>query len=506
MAAFFSKDEISSPTANPFDDNTLVVLSLLALGSLALIYAIFSRPGSGEDIAVLPFLAALAIISAHASLKSPYLVFKILVFLVVFQNIVLIVLSNFFSSAGIFSLMIAKDLFAVVALVIFLSRTSWKQFRFTRVDYLALAFLALNIFYLFFFHSQSIFVRLVSFKENVMLYLLFFLGRTLPLDDEKFHKSVKLIINAGIFVALFGFLERFFLGDQFWIGLGIHELAKDQKVYDVFRFEAFGKEIASPMFYFVGNLSLRRLASISAQPPLTSHFLALPFLILFFSPSMFSSDRVKVFLARFSIGLAILLTIGRAGILIVGIGIILAYWKKSWRKGAALVILLVFGVLAVNMLSSVFNLQYGIFSLQHGGGRHLAGLVMAMASLNHPFGHGLASGGDYASWYGDEEIREISTWESYVGSLGYQMGLIGLGLFLMICLSLFYLLFVKKQKFAPPSQQKFNQAVGAAVLGMMVAAFFSAAASGFQSSGFYFVYAGLCLSRLAQARGKALVA
>lgn len=480
--------------AKIINEDTITIIIIFVISSSAILYSIFNKPDISEDLSVIPFLVGIVIISAFASLRSPYLMFKILLFLIVFQNFSLIILSNFLDSTAIFSLMICKDVCAFAALIVYFMKYKFRKIKITAIDFLIIAFISMNVLYLFFFHSSNLFAQLVSLKENIMLYIFYFLGRYLPLGQNQLNKTVKVLINFSIFIAVFGFIERFFLGDQFWISLGIHELARDQKVFDIFLFGEYGKEIASPMFYFVGNLSLRRMASIFAQPPLTAHFLALPFLILLFHPKIYTKDKIKIQITMMLIGLAIVLTIGRGGILIVLIGIIFKYFKKSHRKTALAIILLLLLIFGVNSMSHYFNLEYGIFTLKHGGGRHVGGLMMALASLTYPFGHGLASGGEKASWYGNEEARYMSYWESYVGSLGYQMGILGLVLFISINLLIFFRLFFKRHDTLPDPQEKFNIAIATAIFGLLVTSFFTSASVGVQSSGFYLLYAGLCIS------------
>lgn len=467
--------------------DAIVLVHLLLVGAIPLVGAVLAGANPGTAVVILPYALAIAASAIFAASRSCYYVFKMLLLLVVFQELGLIVLSNSLGTSEIRFLTLGKDIFAISALATLVLRGRFRRIRWHAADWLALGFILLNgLYFLRSLGSVSLFALALALKQNSMLCLLYFLGRLLFLSENDQRKSVSLLVKISLFIALFGFVERFLLGDDFWIAIGIHQLARDRGVYDVFLRSKF-EGLAGAMFYLVGNLSMRRLASLSAQPPLTAYFLALPLTILFFVPDLYSKDRLKASIATMVIGIALLLTLGRGGLLIAALAFLAKYWKKNSLKFAGIVALLLLLYFGSSQVQYIFG---------YGGGRHLGGLQNALVILQgKPLGYGLGTGGNYAAWFGDSGASSLQ-WESYIGALGYQMGIIGLVVFTLLFTSLFYMLYWQSHPQVPLVWQRLSAAVGVAVLGLLGASLFAEAAVGFLSSGFYLIFAGMMVSQI----------
>src|SRR4029434_970118 len=72
----------------------------------------------------------------------------------------------------------------------------------------------------------------------------------------------------------------------------------------------------------------------------------------------------------------------------------------------------------------VVLISFALFDPEGGSAtRHLEGLADVASALDAPLGHGLGSSGQKAVLYAGEVDEKIS--ESYLGGLGYQMGIVG---------------------------------------------------------------------------------
>jgi len=469
------------------------------IGVFPILTAILIDPAGVKGFMfVIPWLLMVVTVGVLLSIWSPDYVWKVLLWLILFQEISLMILANFFGGDVTTALNLSKDLFALSVLSVLLLKPNLR-IRVTFIDTLAVAFIGLNVFsFLFSLGKTPLFALGTAFKQNIMPYCLFLIGRLLPMPFEAQPKLVRLLINAGFFVAVFGLLERFLLGDRFWIWLGIYELAKNEGVFGLFNLlQGYGATRAPTIFYFMGDPSLRRLASIFGQPPLTSYFLALPLIILLFVSPLYAYGKVKTKVLIATIGATLVLTVGRGGEIIGGIGVMMLFLKRNKLLFA------ITGMIFLVMFSLSSDLRY-MFSFEAIRFRHLKGLLNGLAvALETPFGHGVGSGGNYANWYGLQSQGGVVQ-ESYVGSLGYQLGIVGLGMYALFRLLLFYrLYFFKTEARLPLFYSQFSQAIGVATLGAFVASFLAEAAVGFLSTGLYMLCAGMALRNiLLQTSGK----
>lgn len=466
---------------------TILIVALFFISIIPILSAIPINFAHNYAIVAVPWLIAVAASGIFVTIKSPYFVWKILLWLVLFQEISLMILANYFGDPVTTVLNLSKDIFALSVLFVLLLNPSLR-IRITFIDLLAFGFIGLNgLSFIFSFGKTSTFALAASFKQNVMPSFLFLIGRSLPISLRHQINVVRLLVKVGLIVAIFGLVERFILGDGFWLWLGIHELAKNEGVYDLFGLvRGSGIDRLPVIFYFMGDPSLRRLASIFGQPPVASYFLALPFVILLFVSPPYAYSKSKARIAILAIGASLALTIGRGGIIIGGLGLATNYLKRNILKfvGISLLFLILF------LISSDARRVFSFDSIRN---RHLKGLLNGVAiAQEEPLGRGLGSGGNYANWYGQRTEGGVVQ-ESYVGALGFQLGIVGLSIYSLLYLLLFYQLYVRDDSKLPIFHRQFSQAIGTAVLGVFIASFFAEAAIGFLSTGFYMLCAGMAL-------------
>ena len=464
---------------------TVLIVALFFVSLIPILIAIPINSAHNYVMVAVPWLIVVMASGVFVTIKSPYYVWKVLLWLVLVQEISLMILANYFGNFVTTALNLSKDIFALSVLFILLLNPRLR-IRITFVDMLALGLVGLNgLSFILSFGKTTQFALIATFKQNVMPACLFFIGRLLPISLKRQIGVVRLLISAGLIVAILGFIERFILDDSFWIWLGIHELAKNEGVYGLFALvPGVGINRLPVIFYFMGNPSLRRLASIFGQPPVASYFLTLPFVILLFVPPPYAYSKSKARLSILAIGVSLALTIGRGGIIIGGLGLTMKYLKRNVLKFIGTILLLLIFLL---ILPDVRN----AFSLDSIRNRHLKGLLNGVAiAQKEPLGRGLGSGGNYANWY-EQGTEGGAIQESYVGALSFQLGLVGLTIYSLFYFLLFYRLYFRSDSKLPMFHRQFGQAIGTAILGVFVASFFAEAAVGFLSTGFYMLCAGM---------------
>ncbi|MEZ4485091.1 MAG: hypothetical protein R2864_11040 [Syntrophotaleaceae bacterium] len=300
------------------------------------------------------------------------------------------------------------------------------------VDWAAVLFFACHFFY-FFKSSSGIFSRVVSFREGFMVVAFYAIGRLLPLSKEKMPNYFKSILLLALPVCLFGFIERFCFGGGTWRVIG-------SEAYMIAKFGADNPGtitldgIPLQWFTYVGMDPVRRMVATIGDSTSLSRFLSLPVLILVYF-RLFKKNSIIAGPISFSLflvfGTSLVLSLGRGGQLISMGGIFLLYLVKYPRLTVAGGIPLVV----------VVFLKTALFDIQSGSAiRHMAGLVSGIASLlRNPLGHGLGASGQMAVLYGASIEEKVS--ESYLGSLGYQMGLPGVLAYLLFGFAALWTLF-----------------------------------------------------------------
>lgn len=294
--------------------------------------------------------------------------------------------------------------------------------------------------------------------------ILILYGRCIRLKEYEVTEYLKFIVKLGVFQAVFGMIELFLLGDNFWLSLNISKLF-ETKGFTRWAFDGLPGNYYSADFYHIIGRSIRRLVGITTDPLLTAHYIALCIVILLYTK--IESNSFVRYIELLVMSIAVLLTLSKGAILIIGI----AYIYKLWVYNRKLSYL----ALAAGLVSVVVVVRSNIFRTV---AIHLAGLITGISSLSL-FGGGIGTAGNLASLSGTSS----TSGESFFGMILGQMGIIGLLVFV-------WMIFKMGKQIVKKDQNNYKYAFAAYVLAVMVEAIVSESAINFVGSGCAFIVLG----------------
>ena len=293
--------------------------------------------------------------------------------------------------------------------------------RFICADWLALALIVLVAIY---FMGGVVLganprPAIVYARRFASLPALYLTGRLLLASPQQFWKALRTFVLVAVTVAAFGILEWFVLGDRFWTDV-VHIGSLTNLLSD----EGFGSPNArlvhgmpANWFSYLNGVPVRRLVSTFLEPTGLAMTLALATGIAAFAfpwPNTALRARLAVV---FLLGVALLLTIGKAGYVLAFIIVCGVVFRTTRRT--AFVAIFAIGVLVAAML-----LLSPLFPLGDNVARHIRGLTSGILYLLHsPFGVGLGTTG---FWGERPSVGSDST----VGVIASQIGFLGAGLWL----------------------------------------------------------------------------
>ena len=207
------------------------------------------------------------------------------------------------------------------------------------------------------------------------------------------------------------------------------------------------------------------MVSFLADPLLSAHFMAFSFVLLLYGKNI-QQNKLKRQMQLIILGIAILLTLSKGAILIVGISIYF-YIRNKYKVFSYFVFLICLGLVVVIIKKDVFD------SMQF----HINGLTSSVRLL----GTGLGTAGNFAAYAGE---KTTGAGESYLGAIMAQVGGIALCLFLASFVKIFKVI------------QKNNntimaKAIVAYIIASLVESSISESAISYVGNGISFVFIGM---------------
>lgn len=284
------------------------------------------------------------------------------------------------------------------------------------VDCLAVAF-GLIILVAFVVSPAPMMERLVYARRLVLLPLVYGVARLLPWDLGSLRAVTRMVILAALAVALFGFMERFVAEGLIW-----REWIPAAYYYHLSSLAGLTAQgsdfplLGLPVTFwdFTAGLPERRLVSTFLEATTLSSFLALGAVVAVATvrPLAWGITVGGV------IGLAGYLTLGKAGWLIMalGVGYVLVATRvqrvrePAWLGSMAVAVIISLAIISIFLEAS---------GSTTGALAHFEGLRQGIrAVLDAPLGHGLGIGGNFGS-------GTVAA-ESTFGVIMVQIGLVGL--------------------------------------------------------------------------------
>lgn len=333
-------------------------------------------------------------------------------------------------------------------------------------------------------------LRVAGMRSLAILPCLYLLGRWLasPRVDAVMIRDT--MIRVAIVFAVFGLLEAFVLPRTFWLGLGHEEyyLAKEGRPIQ-------GTLYLNMYFWDLG-LPVRRVASLTGDPLLSSYTLAFGAALLLAWMLALGRLRVGHLVALAVLGVTTL-TFSRGALLTLLIaGAVLAVSARRPQIFAAVVGGMFFSLVAVVAL--VGDLLLNLIT----GASHVQGLQSGLlAGLTHPFGVGLGLSGNLVfNLLSGIEGEFVAGGDSFVGSASTQIGVVGLvllyGILLLICVDL-YAKSVRLRASAGPRVAWTYAATAGVLAGLLVTSTVNESGYSFTAAGLIFLASGILAARAA---------
>ena len=410
--------------------------------------------------------------------KKPNLIVYTLIILCIFQNILAIVIAQKFGGTLMQGLILIKELLTYSALIIaFIFNI--KKIKIISVDLFAFIFTVILSIYLIFPNDVSIFLKLVQFRQIITPIILYLLGRLLLINCTKFNKLLKFTVNLSVVTVIFGFIECFFLGDNFWTSLGIGSYLS-YKGMDRYAFGLNGLpgNFYTFDYYSIIGIPLRRMVSFIADPTLLGQFLVLPICILLFTKIINGKKRILYIII---LCLGLFLTLSKGGLFSLLIAFTYKLLKSKYRVlGQILLIITAFITYFILNNASMFS------SLP----AHISGLANNFKiAFYNPLGLGLGKSGNFSKLYSMQD--DISSGESFIGVILGQLGV----LTVIYILFLVYLIKNLKVKAITDINTKNIFIVfQATLIGTITSSFISESAISFISTGILFLFSGILVT------------
>jgi len=418
-------------------------------------------------------------------------------------------------------------------------------------DLAAIAFLGLLVIH-FLADPGTSSPQLTYLRRFAAPAILYLGGRLLVPSRPEFREGLRLVLVVAVGVALFGIVERFFLGLSFW-----------REGVDAATF--YGRQVEAGLFpdgwvvlfhgvpdgIFIAlplEVPVRRLVSTYLEPTTLGAFLGFATLLLLLAPGLAGGDGAASRRWRLAAGggglflaFAVAATISRGAMITVlaggGLFVLvrlvsrrrLVSWRGAYVVAVPAVALLALGVvlttvddvparervrdaLASGVVSGVPDEaappvgavptgESGLpeitvhppGSTAEGAGTHFRGLTSGLREMvDQPLGAGLGAAGGWSA--APEAGRESS-----VGTVAAQLGLPGFILFLAFYLGLVASLVAASARSEGGPAGDIALALAGALFGLFIVSWFSESASGLLGNAFYFLFAGWALALAAPA-------
>lgn len=403
---------------------------------------------------------------------------------IVFQNIILIILSPFTtgSEQTIFSL-IKEGMLYQICIVSFL--IGMKKIKITLID------LLFGIYFVFLIKNLLISpaefsLRLISFRQSMIPILGYYVGKCLIGKKYSIRPILSFIVTMAVFISLFGIVEMTLLNDKFWINIGFHNFLINKQGELISLYNGVTRNFYTWDF---GN-AVRRFVSITCDPLASAHLVYLGFLIIVtktvdyknIKRYYYKATYNKYFLYAILFFICCILSFSKAIYIFMGLTILIITYSKTKNKMIKNIVRLI-AIVGIIVVTLTIAVHYGNNSVKTSITNHIDGLISGFENASI-LGNGFGIAGVMAKTLGG---TDITTSESYIGTLAQQIGYIGIIFFIIINIRLFMGLY-RKYKI---SKDNFTLLCIVLSLGLLVEMFFSESSVSIMGTSIYFILIGI---------------
>lgn len=384
---------------------------------------------------------------------------KFLTIVLMMQNILSLFSSNVLSGQLAQLMILYKDII-LWGVVILYALSSLK----IKISIVPLLLFGLYIFTELFQGAVDVYTKLVCFRQLVTPVVLVIYGRALRLNYDEIVDYTIFVVKLGFYQAIFGLIERFILGDEFWLAINISALFENKGFSKWVLSGLPGNYYSYDFYYSIGD-SIKRLVGVTTDPLLTVHYLALCLVILIFSSkNEYANSNIMYIILL----VATILTLSKGGLLII----VVAYIYKASMKNKILAYMC--GIIAMSVLFIIIQSD-----LLRTIAIHILGVTSAFVNVSL-FGQGLGTSGNLASL----GAGSLTAGESFWGMILGQIGIVGLILF---C----FMIYVASKFSLKYNKGNICYATVAYVVAVMIEGILSESAINYVGSGCGFILLGL---------------
>lgn len=388
------------------------------------------------------------------------------------QDTILSLLYQLYPSIIWKTLLISKESLILMVLgLLFYRKILLGKWTVSRVEILSVFFIYLCFFYFLFVRSENVAITAVhtTFRSVLLPILFVITGKWLELNEAEIKLLIKVIILVSIFSIIFGFVEMLIPVEKFWNGfLDLYGFLT--KIKGLQEGPGFARNVPAN---FWGSVNIRRMAGAVASPLALGYFLLVPILLL--SSNILTIKNKNLILSFLILGL--LLTEARAAIAgtIIGITIIN---KKEFRKALSarvgrdfLIMFLVFVIVISGfiLISQIRNFIFASAGVREG---RIIGHFLALQGSLMNISETVLVGkgfGSASSWAVSQGSKIAGAGESAYLSIMYQIGGIGLGLFLLW----WYFVFARLKRIQEITKNDFLEKISKAFICINIIYFFT---------------------------------
>ena len=390
-------------------------------------------------------LVLLAVAWNHFVKNKPQLLVVLYIVILPFQDFAVMLLTNvsLFSPTSLRVLLVWKEVFLILTIA-YLLVSRKDRFGLINVDYFILFFLSWVAFYsvlpnAFFPRDNSLVARMAGLRFDLSPVLLYLLGRYLVVSESFKQHVLRRIVLITAIVLGFGIFETLLIPRESYTEL-LDALGRPNfialKSSETNQSRILLIEESQRAIYVrvIGGVQAPRLISFYMMPLLPAYYGMIVGTVLMVArlAGEKSDPSLRKNGALLLISGGILLTQTRAVILAMLVMIALGAYYSNRKQAIKLFFLLLVPVLffiqvAFDFLVETWNLQ------DSSSVGHLTAMLLGVAVvIQHPFGVGLGQGGAVGKAFGDL----LAGYESLYITIAGEIGVVGLGLFLLFCFGL----------------------------------------------------------------------
>ena len=347
-----------------------------------------------------------SLLALYGIKKLNYLSINILIFMCIFQNIVLITASPYINKMYFNLFIIIKEFYVIFLIFI----GFWRIRKITKFQWGCIVCTLLLIIYGFVHGIDRMMGILSSVRQLYLPFLFFLLGTVYFKDVKGIRKSLSFFLKIMIITAIFGWIEMSF-GADFWIKLGYKSFANLKGTE-----AGLSPEGVHGAFYSWDlGVRIRRMASFLAEPVILGQLFAFALIISIFLKDIYSCNRTR-YIAVIIFGAGLVSTLAKGGIIIALFAFAFALGEIWHRRNLSILARCCFAIILIGGIGYV--VRSGTNGLIH-----IAGLTDNLKNLPaYPFGRGIGAVGNLGYNYGGR-IKLLANGESFVGAAIGQIGI-----------------------------------------------------------------------------------